>query len=326
MFECDDFLDILGEISDDVISDIAVPVRKKENRRVLKIFTLFAAVFIFVICGIIINNNFSDTYYIIPSEEPLLSDSSDIITEYFTENTTEIITENPSAESENTTQYEKETAFTENTDVFFTENVHSTEVTEADSRNTEPSAENDLSGETSGIKNEIIFNEADKSELIYVGIGFSYGDYPVTEKTDIYTLEKIYGTKILPSYLPAAGNSSILSNAGDEKYTVYYNKDKSRVYCNNNFSFVLKNGSVLNIHSSNNEIPKLSAENKDAKISYINDIPVLMFRCTGNGLVTLYSAYLCKDSCYFRIQMSGIAASQDEFIKIITSFTERPEP
>lgn len=313
MSENDNFLDILGEISDDLITDAITPVRKKRNDTI-KLFMVFAAVFMFVICGILIRNSLTQTDYSISTEKTAFTDNYEESTEYFPGNNYDITSEEATGEelfSEDKTTQTTQTAAISQPET--SDAVVSAEI--------EPSAQEAPTDKA----DDIIFNDTDAVSLFYTDTDILPDKYTVKEKTDFYTLEKIYGTKILPSYLPSLQSNSMLTYSVEDKYTVYYAEDRSDVYCSNTFRFILKNGNILDIHSSNKKTSSVTAENENAVISYIGSTPVLIFRSTDSKILSVLCAYLSKDGCYFRIQLSGISASKDEFIKIIASLTEDPE-
>ena len=288
----EDFFDIIGNIDDDIISDAMFPVRKKRGN-IRRIITVSAAVFIFLLGGLLIKNGFFDTEYILPAENTTeeKSLSSDSLTEnLFTEE--DPVTALP---SETVASTEEQTS-----EIFI---PPSEEVTEEI---------------TTEKKDTVIFNETDITNLIYGSTNSVPDGFSVSEKADIFTLEKIYGTSIIPSYLPVISSGNSVQNI-EKKYNVYYNEDKTKVFCDNTFIYILKNGSILSVKASTDEIPKPDTDTLEDAVSYINNIPVSLYKANDGLLSNMLSAYFVKDGCFFNITMSGIAPDETEFIKITES-------
>ncbi|MBQ3536966.1 MAG: hypothetical protein IJA39_00150, partial [Clostridia bacterium] len=167
-------------------------------------------------------------------------------------------------------------------------------------------------------KDTVIFNETDITNLIYGSTNSVPDGFSVSEKADIFTLEKIYGTSIIPSYLPVISSGNSVQNI-EEKYNVYYNEDKTKVFCDNTFIYILKNGSILSVKASTDEIPTPDTDIPEDAVSYINNIPVSLYKANDGLLSNMLSAYFVKDGCFFNITMSGISPDETEFIKITES-------
>lgn len=305
MSEKDNFLDFLSEIDEEIISEAVYVKQQKPRENIKKIITLSAAVLMFIISALIIKNGFFDTDYILPSESfsGISSDTPVGFTEKPSEK--EFVTDAPSSEALNEPS-ENTSAHSEPSVPFSSENETSTE----------DGSQGTVGGEAAGI----LFNEVSYAELIYTNSDSIPEEYTSSEKTDIYTLEKIYGTKIIPSYLPVNNGNSLMSGANNSKYTVYYNEDKTEVFCNNSFTYLLNDGSILRITASTHPL-KLSdiEEQYRNMISVMSDTPVLLFKGIDSEIVSVYSAFFQKDGCYFRIQMSGFLTDEEEFTKIIES-------
>lgn len=314
MSERDDFLDILGNIDDDIIAESAVIKRAKPQGIIKRIVTVAAAVFLFIISAIIIKNGFFDTDYILPSEDPFFygtsQDNSDGISD-ITDGIIEISSDNEFSTDAPSSEIPTDSPVIQ---------IPYEEPSEPSSSENEISTEDSSQGCVGGEINDIVFNEVSAAELIYGSTDSIPDEYPISEKTDIVSLEKIYGTKIIPTYLSGNNTDSFITATTDKKHTVYYNKDKTEVYCKNSFIFLLNNGSLLSILASTKPLPLLDIESQyQYTASAISDIPVLLFKGTDSELVSVYSAYLQKDGCYFRIQMSGILTDEEEFTNIIIS-------
>lgn len=287
----EDFFDIIGDIDDDIISDAMFPVRKKRGN-IRRIITVSAAVFIFLLGGLLIKNGFFNTEYILPSENTTEDEAtvSDSLTEdNFTEK------HSVTAPTETQASTEKQTS-----EIFI---PPSEEVTEEI---------------TTEKKDTVIFNETDITNLIYGSTNSVPDGFSVSEKADIFTLEKIYGTSIIPSYLPVISSGNSVQNI-EEKYNVYYNEDKTKVFCDNTFIYILKNGSILSVKASTDEIPTPDTDIPEDAVSYINNIPVSLYKANDGLLSNMLSAYFVKDGCFFNITMSGISPDETEFIKITES-------
>ncbi|MBE6716912.1 MAG: hypothetical protein E7573_08330 [Ruminococcaceae bacterium] len=312
----DDFLDILGELDNDIISDAVFEKKKNNHGIVKKIITVSAAVLVFVLSGFIIKEEFIDSSHVLPTEEPTTEENIQTIVENTTE---EYTSDKPSYEniSENLTdnEYEEHISSSE---------VHShQEETEPDSTQFiyEPSSDENTTQDGNYIQNEPVFITADISELLSGDTASVPEDFTNIEMVGIDKLKNLYGTKILPSYLPVIESNSILDNTHSEKYIVCYNEDKTEFFCKNYFSFILKNGCHFSVKASTEELPMLETEKKHVSdISYINETPLLLFEGKEMGIPVLYSAYIRKDGCFFRIQMSGLFPDKKEFIRIISSF------
>lgn len=289
----EDFFDLIGDIDDDIISDAMLPVHKKRGN-IRRIITVSAAVFIFLLGGLLIKNGFFDTDYVLPTESTTEDEAT--VSDSFTEDN---FTEEHSVTAPEETQVSTEAQTTEITV------LPSEEMTEEI---------------TTEKKDTVVFNETDIMNLIYGSTNSVPDGYPVSEKTDIFTLEKIYGTSIIPSYLPVISSGNSVQNI-EKRYNVYYNEDKTEVFCDNTFIYILKDGSVLSVKASTDEIPKPDTDNPEDAVSYINSIPVNLYKADDGILSTMLSAYFIKDGCSFNITMSGISPDETEFIKITESLT-----
>lgn len=300
MSENQSILDILGDIDDAVISDAAVISKRKNRGTIKRIVTVSAAVLVFAVSAIAVKNGFSDTDYILPSETASSAD-----TEIFSEK-----------------EYGTENRYTE----MSTDRIPSEPPTSAPTTGfpytgpDETTTEKEGEGSVAGEESPVIFIETELGKLISVSTDSVPNGYTFTEKTDIYTLEKIYGTKIIPSYLPEMNTGSELNEINTEEYPVHYNEDKTEVYCNNFFTFLLKNGSILTVNASTHPLTPLDAENENRYMaSEIGNIPVLLMKGKYLNTISLYSAFFEKDGCCFRVQLSGILIAEEEFINIIES-------
>lgn len=151
-------------------------------------------------------------------------------------------------------------------------------------------------------------------------------EYPVKETVSGYELQNIYGTKILPDYIPAeipSGptlDSTPLNDVLNKEYSVFYNEDKSKIYSSQQFTFNTKNNSTLTIKVSTEEFPLYGTEERNmGSKSLINDTPVLLISGKLLTKTVLLNAYFEKNGSYFRIQQTGKNLSEEEFIKIIES-------
>lgn len=306
----EDFFDILGNLDDDIISEATFTKKQKKQGSLIKIITFSAAVFAFILMGLLIKNSPLNTDYSLHTEKPASEGEISSFTEIHTDETT---THNSVISST-----EENTSTEEITSASPLPTQEQTQNEEPSSIISEPSAEENTTAPEAP-SDEIRFIDTDILSLISFSTDTVVSGYPVSEKTDIFTLQNIYGTRIIPSYLPTASTDSAINNI-ENNYTVYYNNDKTEVFCKNRFTYLLKGGNVLTVTASTEKISLLETEKENmSAVSYISDVPVLLFRGTGNGFTSIYSAYFQKDGCYFRIQLKGISPDGDEFIKIITS-------
>lgn len=148
--------------------------------------------------------------------------------------------------------------------------------------------------------------------------------YPVKENITGYELEKLFGTKIIPSFIPSSSGPNLDSSPDDEvlskEYSVYYSSDKSSSFMSEEFTVPAKNGSTLKIKVSTEPLSLYSSEKEyiDNK-SVINDVPVLLL-CSKVLSRTVYlNAYFEKDGLYFRVIWQGKDLSEKEFIEILKS-------
>lgn len=302
----EDFFDIIGDIDDDIISDAMFPVRKKRGN-IRRIITVSAAVFIFLLGGLLIKNGFFNTEYILPAENTTEDEAtvSDSLTEdFFTEKHSVTAPTETQACTQEQTSETKACTEEQTSEIFIP-----------------PSGE--VIEETTTEKNDtVIFNETDIMNLIYKSTNSVPDGFPVSEKADIFTLEKIYGTSIIPSYLPVIFSGNSVQNI-EEKYNVYYNEDKTEVFCDNTFIYILKSGNILSVKASTDEIPTPDTDIPEEAVSYINNIPVNLYKANDGLLSTMLSAYFVKDGCFFNITMSGISPDETEFIKITESLIKK---
>ena len=287
----EDFFDIIGDIDDDIISDAIITVKKKRGN-IRRIITVSAAVFIFLLGGLLIKNGFFETDYVLP-----------------TENTTE--DESLHSDSFTEDNFTKAHSVTAPTETQASTEEQTTEISV-------PPSEEETEEITTEKKDTVVFNETDMMNLIYGSTNSVPDGYPVSEKADIFTLEKIYGTSIIPSYLPVISSGNSVQNI-EKRYNVYYNEDKTEVFCDNTFIYILKDGSVLSINASTGEIPKPDTDIHEDAVSYINSIPVSLYKADDGILSSMLSVYFIKDGCSFNITMSGISPDEREFIKITQS-------
>lgn len=320
-------LDILNDIDNDMISEASVINKRRPQRIIIRFITVSAAVLVFIFSAITVKNGFFDTDYILPSEDPFSSENTTDNSENSTEtpsvnditeiSTSAVISEFPSEGESETDNFFIEPSTTE----LFQEPLTDSPIVEFPIEEPgEITTEADTTGSVTGEIQPVIFIETNFINLISASADSLPVDFPVTEKTDINTLEKIYGTKILPSYIPEINTGFMLNGIKKEEYPVHYNEDKTEAYCNNSFAFVLNNGSILRIHTSTHPLTLLDVENENRHMaSDIGNTPVLLFKGKESDVISIYSAYFEKDGCYFRIQLSGILISESEFIKIIES-------
>ncbi len=288
----EDFFDIIGNIDDDIISDAAFTVKKKRGI-IKRIITVSAAVFIFLLVGLLVKNGFFDTDYILPTEKT---------------------TENETLPSDSFT----EDVFTEENPVTTSSAETVTNSAEQTTEITVPSSEDVTEEITTEKANTVIFNETDIVNLISGSTNSVPDGYPISEKADIFTLEKIYGTSLIPSYLPVIPSGNSLQDV-EKKYTVYYNEDKTEAFCDNTFRYILNNGSFLTVNASTDEIPKPDTDIPSETVSYINSIPVVLYKAEDGIISNMLCAYFVKDGCFFNITLSGISPDETEFIKITES-------
>lgn len=148
--------------------------------------------------------------------------------------------------------------------------------------------------------------------------------YTVKENISGYELEKLYGTKIIPGYIPSSSGGSVDSSPTDEvlseEYRVYYSSDRSESFISQQFTLPAKNGSTVKITVSTEPLSLYSSEkeNIDYK-SVINDIPVLLLCSRVLSKTVLLNAYFEKDGLYFRVTWQGKDLDEKEFIEIIRS-------
>lgn len=148
--------------------------------------------------------------------------------------------------------------------------------------------------------------------------------YPVNESITGYELEKLYGTKIIPDFIPSSSGPTLDSSPSDEvlskEYSIYYSSDKSSSFMSQEFTVPAKNGSTVKIKVSTEPLSLYSCEKEyiDSK-SVINDVPVLLL-CSKVLSRTVYlNAYFEKDGLYFRVTWQGKDLDEKEFIEIIRS-------
>lgn len=337
------FLDILGDIDDDILTD-AAEIKKKKNYTIPKrIIFVAAAVFVFTVISFAVNEGLFDKEHITAPPEPenthsLQENKTTLSSAYETTSSQEIstkeedevsISEEISYPAEITSYYEEITSLA-NEPASEQEEITSSvnEPTSGQEEITsfvyapvpEPSIpDEEITGSVTS-SDSITFSQTDYGKLILVSPDSLPENYPVIEKVNINALEKLYGTKILPSYLPVKTDNSLSGVNENKEYLVYYNKDKTEYLCENSLSFDLKNGNRLTIKASNREFAMLEAETQNmSTLSYINGTPVILLKADAAGIIKMYSAYFQKDGCCFRIQLTGITDSEKEFIKIISS-------
>lgn len=148
--------------------------------------------------------------------------------------------------------------------------------------------------------------------------------YTVKENISGYELEKLYGTKIIPSFIPSSSGATLDSSPSDEvlskEYSIYYSSDKSSSFMSQEFTVPAKNGSTVKIKVSTEPLSLYSCEKEyiDNK-SVINDVPVLLL-CSRVLSRTVYlNAYFEKDGLYFRVTWQGKDLDEKEFVEIIRS-------
>lgn len=323
------FLDILGNIDDDILSD-AAEIKKKKNYTIPeRIIFVAAAVFVFTVISFAVNEGLFNKEHITAQPETknthsLQENKTTLSSAYETTSSQKISTkeedevsirEEISYPAEITSYYEEITSLV-NEAASGQEEITSSAYAPVP----EPSTpDEEVTGSVASI-NSITFSQTDYGKLFLAFTDSVPKDFPVVEKVNIDLLEKLYGTKILPSYLPVKTDNSLLSGIENKEYIVYYNQDKTEYFCKNSFSYELKNGNYLTIKASTREFAMLEAETQNmSTLSYINGNPVILLKADDAGIIKIYSAYFQKDGCFFRIQMTGITDSEKEFIKIISS-------
>ncbi len=155
---------------------------------------------------------------------------------------------------------------------------------------------------------------------------FDSEKYTVSEEVPWNTLEDIYGTDILPEYIPTQAPSGPTLDSVPEneimnrKHTVFYSEDKSEAYSSQEFIFDTENDGTLIIKVSTEEFPLYGAEERNmGSKSLINETPVLLLSGKLLTKTVILNATFEKDGCCFRITQKGTNLSEEEFIKILSS-------
>ena len=319
-------LDILSDIDDSLISDALQNEKSRNKKNFGKIILFAAAVFAFTVISLAVGRElFFREYTVLPSEQESTGVSEENKTEIPYQ---QILPEQEITTEENITGYTQE--ITTPSEIPSGQGIitpSTAEPSSAEEKSTaalyspvpEPSSEENTT-ELSDSPDTLIFNETSPVNLISVTTDSLPEGYSVTEKVNITVLEQLYGTRIIPSYLPEKNNNSVLGTDKEKEYTVFFNSDKSDYVCLNSLSFYLEDNSILTIKASTREIPSLQAEkNNMSHPSYINGIPVILLKSDSISPVKIYSACFQINGCYFRLQLTGIKENEAEFIKILSS-------
>ncbi len=356
------FLDILGELDDDIISDAALPevpvANKKGNAKSL--FLIAAAVMIFIISSFIVTENgktinmglyestsesvLQNTTEYETLEEPSVTAEQtteepsqeitvpDVSTTAFSTVTTEILTTsanivtNPYIDPDITHDDPSEDSTT------MPEEDSTVEITSSDDEPSEPDlglppTEPPLMGEPVPDGPRPFFVEVPAAAFLEILPEDSFDDekYTKAETVPWHIIDGIYGTKILPDYIPKKPPSgpSLDSLPEDEikngNFTVYYTEESLEVYSSQKFSIVTAEG-VLTVKVSTQSFPLYKEEQSNkSNCSLIKDIPVLLLSGRLLGKNAVLDAVFQKDGIYFRVTHTGNNLNEDEFIKIIES-------
>ncbi len=344
-----DFFDILGELDDELISDSAFPVKPVKKKGAIKTFFLIAAcVALFIASGFILTKNIKtgnigiyemtipeSTALYIPegtTKKEELTSLSDADISSTEEQTTSAHIYEPTTEEPVTQKPSTEEAPSENvSDNAFMPPPEETSEEETDTKHgisILPPFLEDILFPSLGVSslNEPRFVKV-PAIAFYENLpedSFNSDFYSNTEKVPWHTLEEIYGTKLIPTYIPSGTSNPTLDSLPDyeihhKEYTVYYSEDKSDVFSSQ--KFVLNTASdTLTVKASTQKFPVYTAEEKYAENScLIKDVPVLLISGTVLGKPVIFNALFEKDGIYFRITLQGKSLSEEEFIRIIES-------
>ncbi len=351
------FLDILGELDDDLISDAAQPKAPATDRNgnIRRLFMIAAAVLIFIISGFILSENtetgnmglYEDTSSDISdltesetTEEPSVTAEETLLEPVTEPHVTSVITatDAPTASEPLTTSvgiitnpFLEPDVPSENPTSAPDENSTG-ESSASDNETTEPDlglppTEPPLMGDPLPEIPEYFFIEVPSAAFLEILPEDSpdASKYTRSETVPWHILEEIYGTRVLPDYIPSKpypgpNLDSVPDNEiKNGEYTVYYSEDISEIYSLQEFNILTSYG-ILTVKASTCAFPLYKEEIRNSgSRSLVNNVPVLLLKGMLLGDNTVLNAQFQKDGIYFRVTLKGIDLSEDEFIKILES-------
>lgn len=202
-----------------------------------------------------------------------------------------------------------------------------TEETVASEPSSDPSTTEPLCGEVPPDVTQPLFIEVPAAAFLEAlpRDSFDTDKFVKSEAVSGLIIEDIYGTKIIPDYIPTFSTSgpSVDSIPSDSikngEYTVYFTADSLEVYSSQEFRFLTRSG-ILTVKAATEPFPLYEEEkiNTDSRF-LINGIPVLLLAGRLSGRNTVLDAQFEKDGVYFRVLLKGSNLIEEEFIMILES-------
>ena len=315
------FFDILGELDDDIICDAAISavhVREKKSYPKGLLMTA-AAVILFIISGFILSENGkTENMELYESTKNSIAENISGDISHSSEKTDESIT------SENTATDITTEVFTAFSDMTTDSHTVSDETT----GNIQFLPEEDSTEKNSSEDEpKPVFSQVSPTAFLEILPSDSFDSAKYTKEKTVSgsELENIYGTKVIPDYIPVSSSSGSSvntvpsDNTTNDNYTVYFTADFLEVYSSHELVFIVPNG-VLTVKASTRPFALYKEEtlNSDS-LSVINGVSVLLLAGRIANKNVVLDAQFEKDGVYFRVLLRGVGLVEEEFIKILKS-------